>query len=122
MQKLKVTCAITGITYYFKGEYLQKKIHEYGGVDNLLAYFTVKKVHKYLNRGFNVQEIRNILNIKDVSTEVNEQQLLNFYKSTGVLKGPKTPKSFINVTTNTAVRVFIENAKKLLSTRRTQTN
>ena len=65
MSTRKITCTITGKSYTFGKDYFDKKVKEYIDESNLKRYFITKKAKNYLNKGYSVQEIRNILNVDD---------------------------------------------------------
>ena len=53
MSSRKVTCLITGKNYTYGQDYFERK------------YFITKKAKNYLNKGYSIQEIRNILNVNE---------------------------------------------------------
>ena len=61
----KVTCAVTGKSTAYAGEYLQKKIEEYGGEISLDKYYVCKEVRALLKKGYKVNDIRKILDVPD---------------------------------------------------------
>jgi hypothetical protein len=65
VKSLKVKCIVTGKESLFSGEYLKKKIEEYGGVENLQRLYISRDVKTLFKRGYGVNEIRNILNISE---------------------------------------------------------
>ena len=65
MSSRKIVCAVSGKAYTFAKDYFDKKISEYGDEDSLKKYFITRKVKGYLNKGYSIQEIRNILNVTD---------------------------------------------------------
>jgi len=84
MSERKITCLITGKSYTFGQDYFDKKVKEYVDKDNLKKYFITKKAKNYLNKGYSIQEIRNILNVDDEnlpsvnSRDIND--LIEFHK------------------------------------------
>ena len=84
MSVRKITCLITGKSYTFGQDYFDKKVKEYVDKDNLKKYFITKKAKNYLNKGYSIQEIRNILNVDDEnlpsvdSRDIND--LIEFHK------------------------------------------
>ena len=65
MSSRKIICAVSGKAYTFAKDYFDKKVSEYGDEDSLKKYFITRKVKGYLNKGYSVQEIRNILTTDD---------------------------------------------------------
>ena len=44
-------CLVSGNKYTFSKDYFDKKIKEYGGVEDLKKYFVTKKVKSLIERG-----------------------------------------------------------------------
>lgn len=65
MSSRKITCVISGKGYTFAKDYFQKKVEEYGDEDSLKKYFVTRKVMTLLNKGYSVNDVRNILGVKD---------------------------------------------------------
>ena len=65
MSSRKVTCLITGKNYTYGQDYYEKKVADYVDEDNLKKYFITQKAKNYLNKGYSIQEIRNILNVNE---------------------------------------------------------
>ena len=84
MSERKITCLITGNSYTFGQDYFDKKVKEYIDKDNLKKYFITKKARNYLNKGYSIQEIRNILNVDDENLPDADSQdisdLIEFHK------------------------------------------
>ena len=57
-------CVISGKSYTFAKDYFQKKVEEYDDEDNLKKYFITRKVKTLLNKGYSVNDIRNILDVR----------------------------------------------------------
>lgn len=64
-KSLKIKCNITGKESFFSGEYLTKKIDEYNGIENMEQLYISRDVKTLLKRGYNINEVRNILNVND---------------------------------------------------------
>lgn len=88
MAKRNLQCIITGSKYTFGKDYFNKKVEEYDGEDSLKKFFITKKAKTYLNKGYSVQEIRNILNVDEESVPDCESQdikdLIDFHRLRGV--------------------------------------
>lgn len=65
MSSRKIICVISGKSYTFAKDYFQKKVEEYGDEDSLKKYFITRKVKTLLNKGYSVNDVRNILGVKD---------------------------------------------------------
>jgi len=65
MSSRKIICVISGKSYTFSKDYFQKKIEEYGDEESLKKYFITRKVKTLLNKGYSVNDVRNILGVKD---------------------------------------------------------
>ena len=84
MSSRKITCLITGKNYNYGQDYYEKKVIDYIDEDNLKKYFITQKAKNYLNKGYSIQEIRNILNVNedDVPDADSEAiaELIEFHK------------------------------------------
>ena len=84
MSSRKVTCLITGKNYTYGQDYYEKKVTDYVDEDNLKKYFITQKAKNYLNKGYSIQEIRNILNVDDEDLPDADSQdicdLIEFHK------------------------------------------
>ena len=84
MAKRSLQCIVTGSSYNFGKDYYNKKVEEFGDENNLKRFFITKKAKTYLNKGYSVQEIRNILGIDDSNLPEPESQdikdLIDFHK------------------------------------------
>jgi|TARA_R110000824_G_scaffold18595_1_gene73394 hypothetical protein len=96
MSTRKITCTITGKSYTFGKDYFDKKVKEYIDEPNLKKYFITKKAKNYLNKGYSIQEIRNILNVDEVNLPGPDSQaiqdLIEFHK----IQGSHTAKKISN--------------------------
>jgi len=92
----KIQCIVTGKSFTFTDEYYNKRVEEYVDESNLQKYFIVRKAKNYLERGYSVQEVRNILNVTDVNIPHPESQnvkdLIQFHK----IKNNETTKKVAN--------------------------
>lgn len=61
----KVTCIVTGRSTSYAGEFLQKKIEEYGNEANLMKLYVNKEVKALLKKGYKIKDIRKILNVTE---------------------------------------------------------
>jgi 2C-methyl-D-erythritol 2,4-cyclodiphosphate synthase len=61
----EVQCVITGTTMIMGKDYFEKKSTEFGGADNLKRFYISRKAKQLLIRGYNVGEIRKILDINE---------------------------------------------------------
>jgi hypothetical protein len=109
-------CLISGNKYTFAKDYFNKKIEEYGSLDDLKKFFVTKKVKSLIERGYSVQEIRNILSVVDDDLPGPDSQdvkdILNYY---GVRKDV-TKKAALNFATHKSdpdVAVLINNIREL---------
>jgi len=65
MSSRRITCTITGKSYTYGQDYYDKKVKDYVDGNNLKKYFITQKAKTYLNKGYSIQEIRNILNVNE---------------------------------------------------------
>jgi|TARA_A100000172_G_scaffold58564_1_gene38235 hypothetical protein len=65
VKSLKVKCIVTGKESFFSGEYLTKKINEFGDIETLEKLYISRDVKTLFKRGYGVHEVRNILNVTE---------------------------------------------------------
>ena len=84
MSSRRITCSITGKSYTYSQDYYDKKVKDYVDENNLKKYFITQKAKTYLNKGYSIQEIRNILNVNEESLPGSDSQqlieLIEFHK------------------------------------------
>ena len=84
MASRRITCSITGKSYTYGQDYYDKKTKDYIDEENLKKYFITQKAKNYLNKGYSIQEIRNILNVDDTWLPQPDSQaiaeLIEFHK------------------------------------------
>ena len=117
MSKRSLQCVVTGSKYTFGKDYYNKKGEEYDGDENIKRFFITKKAKTYLNKGYYVQEIRNILDISDTGLPEPDSQdirdLIDFHK----LRNNSTRKKITNTLnfathkSDDSVTRFINNIK-----------
>jgi len=113
MSSRKIICAVSGKAYTFAKDYFDKKVSEYGDEDSLKKYFITRKVKGYLNKGYSVQEIRNILTTDDESLPGSDSQdmkdMIEFHKirNTGTRKKLSNTLNFATHKSDPAVAAFI---------------
>jgi len=61
----KINCVVTGKPTVYSGDFLQKKIDEYGSGDNLIKYYICREVKAFLKKGYKCRDIRKVLNVCD---------------------------------------------------------
>jgi hypothetical protein len=59
----KLTCVVTGKSSVISGEYLEKKILEYGTEEKLNKMYICKEVKGFLKKGYKIADIRKLLNV-----------------------------------------------------------
>jgi len=84
MASRKITCLVTGKSYTYGQDYYDKKVLDYIDETNLKKYFITQKAKNYLNKGYSIQEIRNILNVNEESLPSPDSpqiaELIEFHK------------------------------------------
>lgn len=119
MAKNSVQCLVTGKSYTLSSDYYAKKIEEYKDEDTLKKFYITKKVKSYLERGYGIQEIRNILGVHsdDLPSADAEcmQELITYHNLLTSSETRKTSSlgNFVNHKTDSDVAVFINNIKNL---------
>ena len=96
MASRKITCLITGKSYTYGQDYYDKKVKDYVDEDNLKKYFITQKAKSYLNKGYSIQEIRNILNVDEENLPGPDShelvELIEFHK----IQASQTAKKISN--------------------------
>ena len=117
MASRKITCLITGKSYTYGQDYYDKKTKDYIDEDNLKKYFITQKAKNYLNKGYSIQEIRNILNVNDEEVPgVDSQEvvdLIEFHKiqATQTAKKISNTLNFATHKSDPEVTAFINNIR-----------
>jgi len=113
----KLTCVITGNTYRFISEYFHKKMEEYGDEESLINNFIVKKAKSLLLRGYNVKEIRKLLEVDatDLPHEDSEEvkRVVTFHITRNETKTRRMNVNIVNNKTDEAVASLINKLKNL---------
>lgn len=110
-------CIVTGNRYTFSKDYYQKKVEDYIDEENLKKFFITRKVKTYLNKGYSIQEIRNILNVSDENLpapdSIEIKNLIDFHrvKSSGKNKKIANTLNFATHKSDPQVTRFINNIK-----------
>ena len=63
LKSKKITCVVTGKSTAYAGEFLQKKITEYGNEAALDKTYICKEVKALLKKGYKINDIRKILDV-----------------------------------------------------------
>ena len=110
-----VTCRISGKSFTFTTENFNKRIEEYTDIETLQKFYVTKKVKSLITRGYNVQEVRNILNIiGDDLLDINSPEIIDIMVYHGVrsdASASRTSGNFATHKSDHAVSVFINNIK-----------
>ena len=110
-----VNCRISGKSFTFTAENFSKRVEEYTDVETLQKYYVTKKVKSLITRGYNVQEIRNILNVTgDELLDINSSEIIDTMIYHGVRSDATTGRTSSNFATHKTdhdVAVFINNIK-----------
>ncbi len=117
MASRKITCLITGKSYTYGQDYYDKKIKDYVDEDNLKKYFITQKAKSYLNKGYSIQEIRNILNVDEFNLPDPDSQelveLIEFHKiqASHTAKKISNTLNFATHKSDPEVTLFINNIR-----------
>lgn len=65
-----VTCVVTGKTTTYAGDFLKKKLEEYGDENKLNKLYVCKEVKALLKKGYKVKDVRKILGVPVDEDEV----------------------------------------------------
>lgn len=108
-----LVCLISGKKYVFTQEYFDKKVEEYGGVDQLKKYFVTKKVKSLISRSYSAEEIRRILKVEgDKLTPVDSQdiiEIISFHKMKVDASTRRNTNKLPTIKTDPIVAEFINN-------------
>jgi len=112
-----VNCRISGKSFTFTTDNFNKRVEEYTNVETLQKYYVTKKVKSLIIRGYNVQEIRNILNITGSDLiNIESQEIIDIMVYHKVKNSDTSSRSSSNFATHKSdydVSVFINNIKDL---------
>tara|TARA_R100001463_G_scaffold88074_2_gene142734 strand:- start:1310 stop:1672 length:363 start_codon:yes stop_codon:yes gene_type:complete len=117
MANRNLICMITGNKYTFAKDYYDKKIEEYKSEESLRKFFITKKAKTYLNKGYSVREIRNMLNVDSSNLPEPESEsiieLIDFHKVKDYSKNKRVFNTMNFATYKSDVEVvdFINNIK-----------
>ena len=89
-KSLKLKCIVTAKESLFSGDYLKKKIQEYGDIETLEKLYISRDVKTLLRRGYGINEIRNILNISD-DINLPEKDIIDQLEAKFKVSGLKFP-------------------------------
>lgn len=109
-------CQITGKKYIFAQAYYDKKVEEYGDINNLRRLFVTKKAKSLIERGYSVVEIRNLLGISDSNLLAEDAQPIKDVVAYHKLKvesiSKRTSTNFATHKSDLEVSTFINNIKQ----------
>jgi hypothetical protein len=108
----KVTCVITGKSFNFNNEYYQKKVTEFGSEDELQKKYVCRQASGLLNRGYSIDEIRDLLKV-DKKVPVIDKEILDDIKNLNENDDLARFESISIKKSDPEVALFIENIKKL---------
>ena len=110
-----VICKISGKSTPLTADNFNKRVEEYTDVETLHKYYVSKKVKSLIIRGYNVHEIRNILNITGKELlDINSPKIIDIMVYHGVRNDASTDRTSGNFATHKSdhdVSVFINNIK-----------
>ena len=117
MASRKITCLITGKSYTYSQDYYDKKVADYIDESNLKKYFITQKAKNYLNKGYSIQEIRNILNVDTEGLPESDSpqvvELIEFHKvqASQTAKKISNTLNFATHKSDPEVSTFINNIR-----------
>jgi hypothetical protein len=111
-----LVCLISGKKYIFSKDYFERKIEEYGGVEQLKKFFVTKKVKSLISRGYNVDEMRRILSVEDEVglTPADSQdirEIISFHKMKIDSSTRRNTNKLPTIKTDPIVAAFINNLR-----------
>ena len=69
----KIVCIVTGRSLTIAGSYFKKKVEKAGSEENLHKSYICKEAKKLLRLGNSVKKVREILDITDFDSEVDDE-------------------------------------------------
>ena len=89
----KIKCVITGKQTVYSGDFLQKKIEEYGSEEKLNELYICREVKSFFKKGYGVLDIRKILNVDDdipLPDETILKEIEDTFRKESILKEQPT--------------------------------
>lgn len=65
-KSLELSCVVTGNKTIYAGDFLNKKIAEYGNEENLIKFYICKEVKAYLKKKYKISDIRKVLTVSNL--------------------------------------------------------
>jgi len=116
MKPKRIVCAITGKTYLFNKDYYGKKVQEYNDEEQLLKFFITKKAKTFLERGYSIREIRNMLEVEEGELldedSVEMKEIIGFHKLKFNINKRTAKINLIAHKSDSDVIEFINNLRK----------
>jgi len=95
----KINCVVTGKPTVYSGDFLQKKIDEYGDEANLIKYYICREAKAFLKKGYKCEDIRKVLNVCDTVLYPSEDVITFIQEKFGKKSILKDHPSFNNALT-----------------------
>jgi hypothetical protein len=119
----QIKCPITGQITGLGKDYYQKKVEDYGSEENFSKYYVCNKAKKLITRGYNVDEIRKILNVTEQnlldSKSLEMREIVTFHdkgKSENLNRRLESSLNFNMQSSDPDVAEFINNIIKQYET------
>jgi hypothetical protein len=81
MSKTKnLKCVVTGAETMYAGNFLSKKMEEYGSEENLEKYYVCKEVKAFLKKHYTISDIRKVLQV-DLTTTLPSKDVISFLET-----------------------------------------
>tara|TARA_A100000172_G_scaffold80239_1_gene69220 strand:+ start:850 stop:1218 length:369 start_codon:yes stop_codon:yes gene_type:complete len=108
----KIICVVTGKPTVYSGDFLQKKIIEYGSEQDLNDLYICREVKSFLKKGYSVEDIRKVMNV-DEDTVYPSEDVINkieeMYRKQSILKQIPTYNDALTGFTYNKSDVDVEN-------------
>ena len=72
----KITCNVTGKETVYSGDFLQKKIEEFGGEEELNKLYICREVKSFLKKGYKIPDIRKVMNVDEDIIPYPEESII----------------------------------------------
>lgn len=112
----KLVCIVTGRKLLATKEYFDKKVEKAGSEEKVLNTYICKEAKDLLRKGYNVDKIRELLNVnieglEDISQEIIDEAISSKKKIFKRLSNFTSTNSILNTKTDPDVKKFIDSLR-----------
>lgn len=112
----KLVCIVTGRALLATKEYFERKVEKAGSEEKVLETYICKEAKDLLRKGYDVDKIREILNVniddlEEISQDIIDEAISSKKKIFKRLSNFTSTKSILNIKTDPDVKKFIDSIK-----------